>query len=222
MKDLLVIMCNSTGELRGTMPLYLTQLEEAGIHYHVESIPPPDSTIAFKLRVIRKVIPEHADYEFHIFTDAFDVQFLGQKEHILKQIPRDGILLAAEKNCHPPECKALKIPDVGPWMYANGGLWAGTPESILNWCDEIEAHPLYRPDKIDQLLYNELLAEGSELARIDFKTTLFFCLYSGYPELDFASGMPINTRYCTFPSFIHANGCWSSKEMVEKYERSLL
>jgi hypothetical protein len=219
--DVLVIMGNSTEELRGTMALYLSQLEAAGVDYHVERIPEPDSTIGSKLRLVRKLASQFSAYKFLVFTDAFDVQFFGSKEHVIAQIPLSGVLMGAEKNCHPPECKSLAIPDAGPWRFANGGLWCGTPKSILEWCDAIEEHPLYRAEKIDQGLYNELLAEGSDLARIDSHTRLFFCLYGGYDELDFASNLPINMRFATWPNFIHANGGWSTDVLHDRRRRRM-
>lgn len=218
MKDLLVVMGNSTGELRGTMDQYHQQLESAGIDYHVEPLVIDDSwaTIGWKIRKIREVLSEHGDHEFIVFTDAFDVQFFGTKERVLRKIPRHGILIAAEKNCHPPECLTLDIPDAGPWKFANGGCLAGTPENILTWCSAIESHPLYQSEKIDQGFFNELLAEGSNLAPIDWRTELFFCLYGGYDELDFVDGIPMNTLYGTQPSFLHANGGWSTGLMKER------
>jgi hypothetical protein len=221
-KDILVIMGSSTGEWRGTMKLYLSQLVAAGIAFHVEPLAAVDSTIASKLRYVRKMAQRFAEYDTLIFTDAFDVQFFGHAEHLAWKTPWKGVLLAAERNCHPPECKALNIPDVGPWRYANGGGMAGDPQSFLEWCDEIEKHPLYRPEKIDQQFLNELVAEGSPLARIDSKTMVFFCLYGGYEELDFANGKPINMKYATWPHFIHANGGWSTEALEEKRRKRAL
>lgn len=218
-KDLLVVMPNSTGELRGTMPLYLLQLEAAVIDYHIEPLESVDSTIASKLRYVRKMARQFWEYDSIVFTDAFDMQFFGHAEDVAWKAPLSGVVLAAERNCHPPECKSLNIPDVGPWRYANGGGMAGDPQSLLEWCDGIDKHPLYRAEKIDQQLLNELIAEGSDLARIDSRTRLFFCLYGGYDELDFARGMPINMKYATRPHFIHANGGWSTAEFHERRQR---
>jgi hypothetical protein len=215
-KDLLVIMGNSTSEPRGTMPLYLEQLDTAEIGFHVEPLASVDSTIASKVRYARKLAYDFSDWSALVISDAFDMQFFGTRQQVLAKIPLDGVLLAAERNCHPPECKTLNIPDVGPWRYANGGGMAGTPESILKWCEAIENHSLYRPEKVDQRLLNELVAEGSDLASIDSTTSLFFCLYGGYDELDFDGGEPVNMRYGTRPNFIHANGGWSTYELERK------
>ena len=209
MKDLLVVMPNSTGEQLGTMARYREQLSAAGIDHHVQPIPDPDGTIGFRLNYTR-VVRNFSHYRHIVFTDAFDVQFFGTKEQVIQNIPSIGVILAAEKNCHPPECLSLNIPDKGPWKFANGGAMAGTPENILAWCDAVERHPLYRADKIDQGLLNELLAEGSDLAPIDWRTELFFCLYGGYEELEFEDKLPVNRTFNTTPNFIHANGGWST------------
>jgi hypothetical protein len=73
----------------------------------------------------------------------------------------------------------------------------------------------------NQGLYNILLVEQPELIDIDWKTELFFCLHTGYPELEFEQGRMVNTAWGTRPAFAHANGAWPTAEMWEKYHRSL-
>ena len=197
------------------MELYHSQLRAADIDYHVEPIPPPDCSIHAKIYAIRDLCRRFGEYQFIVFTDAFDVQFYGTKEEALSKMPRAGMLLGAEKNCHPYKDIIPRIPDTGPWRYANGGLWAGTPENQIAWCDEVEEHPLYSPGKVDQGLLNEFVAEGSPLGVIDSRTTLFFCLYMGYPELTVSDGVLLNTLYGTRPQFIHANGCADTKRLQE-------
>lgn len=222
MKDLLVVMGNSTDELRGTMAQYLKQLRDADIDYCVEPLVFDGSwgTISWMIRKIRKMVADYSDYEFLVLSDAFDVQFFGNKESAIARIPRYHVLLAAEKNCHPPEYFSPQIPDVGPWRFANDGLSCGTPRAYSEWCDALEAHPKYHPNKIDQGFFNELLAESSPIVRIDWQTQMFFCLYGGYPELDFVRGEPHNTMYDTWPLWTHANGGWKTEEMFGKYGRS--
>ena len=73
-------MGSSTTELRGTMELYHSQLRAADIDYHVEPIPPPDCSIHAKIYAIRDLCRRFGEYQFIVFTDAFDVQFYGTKE----------------------------------------------------------------------------------------------------------------------------------------------
>src|SRR5208283_6164984 len=104
---------------------------------------------------------------------------------------------------------AVRVPDSGPWRYANGGLVCGTPQSFIDWADKAEIHPAFNPAIFDQQFLNERLADGSDLCSIDHRTELFFCLYLGYPELDFEKGIPVNTLHGTHPNFLHRNGAWS-------------
>lgn len=224
MSDLLVIM-GSSG-MAGTMQLYLDQLKAAEIDYWIEDVTGAawlcrGGFISEKIKYIREFCKRFGRYKFIALSDAHDVTFYGTKEAVLKKIPKEGVLCAAEKNCYPDASLADKIPGRTPWRFVNGGLSAATPENFLWWCDELERHPLYEREILDQGFLNKILAEGSPLCQIDSETKLFFNLYGGYDELDFASGMPINTVCCTFPNFIHASGKWDAREMFARYERSL-
>ena len=223
-KDLIVITGASC--VRGTMELYFKQLTDAGIEFHCEDLSQLTLTgaggnLEFKIKWIRKFAERFSDYERMIMTDAFDVTYWGSKENVVKKIPNDHVLWGAEKNCYPDSGLIERIHNPLPWKFANGGLLAGTPQAFTEWCSAAEHNHLYKPHMLDQEFLNLMLAEGSPLAKIDDQTKLFFCLYGGYDELDFASGLPINTKCCTFPNFIHANGQWNSAEMFAKYERSL-
>ena len=225
MKDLIVITGASC--VSGTMELYLEQLRAAEIEVHVEDLSQvvlngAGGNLAFKIHWLRKLTRQFAEYERLIFSDAFDVTFYGNREDVIKKIPKEGVLWAAEKNCYPDPSLAERIPGRHPWRFANGGLLTGTPQSLLEWCDAAERHPLYRGEMLDQEFLNKLLAEGDPLCKIDAETKLFFNLFGGYDELDFASGMPINTACCTWPNFLHASGHWDTTAMFARYERSLL
>ena len=130
--------------------------------------------------------------------------------------PGDFVLQAAEKNCHPPECRGLNIPNAGPWQFANGGLALGTSEAFLRWCDACEAHPKYAPGMIDQHFMNMCLADGYDCGwKIDSETRTFFCLYGGYDELRFDHGRPVNSFSGTRPLLIHANGGWPTEKLFQ-------
>lgn len=224
MNDLITIM--GASKVHGTMDTYCRQLKQAEIETHVfncSDMPNQNGggNLRYRVQIFRRLAEQFSNYKKLIISDAFDVLFMGKKEYVLSKIPTDGLLHAAEKNCYPEECQSLQIPDRGPWRYANGGLVCGTPQSFLAWCDEAEKHPRYDPEVLDQRFLNELLAEESPLCRIDYKTEIFFCLYGGYDELDFTNGLPVNTKYCTFPSFIHSNGKWDASEMHCKLAKSL-
>lgn len=222
--DLLVILTAS--KVSGTMEKYVRQLDDAEIDVNIHDCSERPNingggNLGYRVKTLRQLAERFSHYEKLLVSDGFDVTFYGKKRDVLPKIPTTHLLHAAEKNCYPPACWTLPIPDRGLWRYANGGLVAGTPEKFIEWCDEAEKHPKYSPSMLDQHFLNILVSEGSLLGRIDYRTNLFFCLYGGYDELDFTNGLPINTLYCTFPNWLHSNGKWSPDEMFHKYERSL-
>jgi len=226
MKDLIVIM--GASKESGTMQQYCRQLKDADIDFHVEMIPldHPNlhggGSLGGKMVGCRKLVQEFQDYEKIIFSDAFDVLFYGSKEEVMSKIPDTYVLSAAEKNCYPEPNIAKFIPGKTPWRFFNGGLWAGTPENLIKWVDSIEQHTEYKSNMIDQQFFNWILAQkDNSFLHIDSNTELFFCLYSGYPELYFQQGVPCNAVCNTHPNFIHANGKWSNAEMLEKRRLSL-
>jgi hypothetical protein len=221
--DLLVIL--GATQVHGTMPLYLRQLEAAGIEYAVESCSDKPNingggNLGYRVKKFREWANRFSNYERLVISDAFDVTFYGSKEDVLAKIPMDRLIHAGEKNCYPADSQSLPVPDRGPWRYANGGLVAGTPEHFHHWCTYTERHPLYNPDCLDQYFLNLQISEGVGCLP-DYKTELFFCLYGGYEELEFERGLPVNRLYGTKPNFLHANGKWTADEMFAKYERSL-
>src|SRR5580658_1475801 len=101
--QLIVVMGSSC--VAGTMDLYLSQLLEAYIPYHIEpitDIPPLGFNLGFKIEWLRKFAQRFSDYENIVFSDAWDVTFYGTKEDAISKIPTDHVLFAAEKNCYPP------------------------------------------------------------------------------------------------------------------------
>lgn len=225
-----LIVCMGASELRGTMELYLRQLAEAKIDTHVrDNSDMPNrnggGNLGFRVRAFRELANRFKHYDKMVITDGFDVTFYGDEESLLSKIPETRLLHAAEKNFYPSdEFVQSKITKTTPWCYCNGGMAAGTPESFLRWCDLAERHPFYDPYMLDQKFLNMVRAEAdcdTELISIDTRTDLFFCLHSGYEELEFEHGKPVNTLLGTRPSFLHANGKWDASEMFAKYERSL-
>jgi len=219
MKDVVVSMAVSRVE--GMLTENIRRLSSEGITVNLESIDGQSFTLANKLRWIRRLANQFMDYEFLLISDGWDVLFYGTKAELIASIPRGRVVWAAEKNCWPDPDISPAIPDRGPWRFVNGGLLAGTPDSFLAMCKLIEAHPLYNPDYVDQGFMNYLLAEGADFFCIDSLTSLFFCLFKGYEELEFRHGRPYNTIHQTWPLFIHANGHWPTDQLFQKYEASI-
>jgi hypothetical protein len=220
--DLVVIM--GASEDHGTLSLYQRQLEMAGIDYIVIGTDDKPNingggNLGYRVKKFRELAQCFAHYSRIVISDAFDVTFYGTKEDVIRKIPLDRLIHAAEKNCYPPESQSLVFPSLSPWRYANGGLVAGSPAAFIDWCNLAEAHPLYSPHALDQHFLNIQTSEGME---IDTRTELFYCLFGGYDELQFERGLPINTLCGTHPNFLHANGKWTADEMFDRYRRSLL
>lgn len=226
--DLLVIMGATTEG--GTMRKYIEQLTAAGIDHHVDwrdEYPNMNGggTLAYKMKTMREGATRFSHYKKLVFSCAFDVTFYGAKEDALRNIPNEGVLIAAEKNCYPDQSLASFITGETSSRYYNGGLLAGTPASFLKWIDAVECHPMYasRSEGLDQTFFNILLAADSNhpLVKVDARGKLFFCLFGGYDELEFENGIPVNKITSEHPCFVHANGKWPSEEMFARYERSL-
>jgi len=224
MTDLIIIL--GASQVHGFMPLYLEQLKAASIDYHIhDGSDKPNinagGNLGYRVNIFKRLAAQFSNYERIVFSDAFDVLFYGTREDVIARIPTDHLLHAAEKNCYPDQCLGLPIPDRGPHRYANGGLVAGTPEQFMKWCDEIPRQRGYHPEHLDQYFLNVLVSQNSPLCIIDHRTELFFCLHSGYNELEFEKGFPINRMYNTRPCFIHANGGYDPSKMFEDQKRSL-
>ena len=220
MPDLLVVM--GATKVRGTMNLYMRQLSDAGIEVYARDISGLDApfNLGMKIEYMRWAGSMFSHYEKLVLSDSFDVTFHVFRNSVLRKIPDDGVLWAAEKNCYPDKSIEDRIPNVGPRRFANGGLLCGTPRAIVEWANAAQSHPGYRADMLDQEFLNERLAESSPLCRIDSRAEIFCCLYGGYEELEFNNGIPRNRDTGTSPNFLHANGNWSSHAMLGRYVAS--
>lgn len=232
MNELLVVIpCSVTPDHpdSGTMKLYLSQLEAAGIEYIVFPLSPnrPNAngggTLGYKVELFRTIAQQYSYYKRLIISDAFDVTFWGTKDEVIAKIYDNMVLCAAERNCYPEQHLAVLINGGTPWRFFNGGLTAGTPTELLKWMDKIEQHDNYTPHSLDQTFFNRRLAEGSSLAEIDYETELFYCTFGeegDIADLQFtADGHPHNTRCDTFPCFIHCNGKWPSDHIFARRKK---
>jgi|SRR5208282_155138 len=206
MNDLIVIMWPVSGE-KGLMPHYLKQLSAAEIDVHVEPSEEFVNTLEAQIRAQRFLVNQFSEYQKVIFSDAFDVLFFGSKDEVLSKIPEETVVSAAERCCWPDASRVSEYPGRTPWRFANGGLLAGTPKSILRWFDDLENHPLYPPTAGDfnQRLFNLLRLETPAMMPLDETTELFYCLPGEKNELGCEDGRPINRVCGTRPNFLHAN-----------------
>lgn len=214
MKDLLVI--TGASSIQKLMPTYLDQLRMADIPIHVEPLPPyfnPNlGVLGFTISSMRKLLVQHPAEKI-VITDAFDVLFYGTKEEVIAKVPEEGVIMAAERNCYPEPFLSIHIDGPTPWRYVNGGMWAGTPTSLLKWCDSIEDDLTYDPNVLGQLWFNRRLAAGTDLVNLDYRTELFYCMFleDQGNEMQIVNGRPTNTLCGTHPPFLHFNGSWPSE-----------
>lgn len=221
MSDELIILTASTvgpnHPESGTLALYLSQLDAAGIDHHCETLtefPGNGGSLSYKIAGLRRRVVQYLHYDKIVFTDGHDMTFWGRKEYVLSKIPDAGVLLGAERNCYPEQHLAAQIHNPLPHKFCNGGWLAGTPESFLCWLDAIERHPQYDPVTLDQAFFNRLLAANDPLIMIDSSTDLVYCFYGESGQIvDLVfdhEGLPVNMLTGTHPAWLHANGKWPS------------
>jgi len=217
--ELCVLTASSVGPNHpesGTLALYMSQLESAGIDHHCEPLtyfPANGGSLSYKVKGIRDRVVRFLNYDKLVITDGHDMQYFGDKEELIAKIPERGVVLGAERNCYPEPNIAHSIWAPRPFSFVNGGWLAGSPESFIAWLDAIEKSPSYDGDIIDQAWFNRRLAANDPLIDIDYRTDLVYCTFGEgetVTDLQWENGLPINTLYKTHPHFIHCNGKWPS------------
>lgn len=221
--ELIVLTASSVGPNHpesGTLALYLSQLEDAGIDHQcdlLDSFPISGGSLQYKIDGLRNRVVRFLNYDKVVFTDGHDMQFFGTKEYVTSKIPDAGVILGAERNCYPEPELARLIHNPLPHKFCNGGWLAGTPESFILWLDAIERHPKYNGGMLDQGWFNHRLAENDPLIQIDDHTDLVYCFFGETEyvhDLQFTEdGKPLNTVTQTTPAFLHANGKWPSEHI---------
>lgn len=200
----------SCTQRRGLLPMLEQQLSDAGIAFHVEpidSMPNNVGNLGTKIKFMHRMLDKFGAASHLVFTDAWDVLFYGTEEEVIGKIPNGVPLLAAERNCWPDAYLAPNFKGSTPWRFVNGGLMAGCPEGIAKWIDEIESHPAYIPEMIDQQWLNHRsVNEEHRITPLDRRTELFHCCLMDQGELQFENGRPINMLCGTHPNFLHFNG----------------
>lgn len=228
MDELIVLTASTVGPNHpesGTLALYLSQLQAAGIDYDVDPItefPANGGSLSYKIAGLRRRVTRFLNYDKIVFTDGHDVQYFGDKEGLISKIPDAGILLGAERNCYPEPGIAHAIQTPRPFAFVNGGWLAGTASSFLTWLDAIERHSAFDGVMLDQAFFNRLLAANDPLINIDYTTEAVYCTFGeegDVADLQWEDGLPINTLYRTHPHFIHCNGSWSSEHIFARRKK---
>lgn len=206
-----VIVCTYCDEERGMLDEYRNQVLSAGIAFHLELISPfphpSNLPLSFKLHWMRQFATDFPHASRLIFTDAYDVLFVGTRED-LDSIPEE-VQWAAERNCYPePALSKLFYGVDTPWRYVNAGLMSGSPEAILDWVADAERHPDYDPGMLDQGWLNRRRVDTVGLVQLDHTTRAFYVMSKDLEggELQAKNGRPWNSVFDTFPVFFHFSG----------------
>lgn len=201
MKDVIVVV--HATERKYLMDEYEAQLKEQEIPLHVEPVELPDGigsmTMRWRLEYWQRMCRKFSDYDRIVFTDAWDVLFYGPKEQLFWSIP--PILMSAERNCWPDESLAGNALFCGPWRFPNPGMLAGYPLYI-------ERMATYGLMEHGLKIMDQLWCNRNGGFPLDSYTTLFYVASADKEDgsLRTAMGVPFNSRYKTFPQFIHFAG----------------
>jgi hypothetical protein len=205
--DLAVIA--SCTERKGLMPRLEHQLAEAGIPLLVDLCSPYPGrvrTLDVFMAALRRMLEMTRDYRNLVLIDAWDILFYGTREELLAKIPENGVIFAAERNCWPDAYLAPCFPGKTPWRFLNSGTLAGTRDNFLKWADEVESHPAYMPEMIDQQWFLHRCAQKSPLTVLDDRTEISYCMFLEKSTLIFKDGKLYNPICDSHPLFLHFNG----------------
>jgi hypothetical protein len=206
----LIVVAGATHR-EGFIDEYEQQLANAGIQFHLEplsDLPGGANSITIRRRLayMRAMCDKFSDYERIVMTDAWDVLFFGTKEEVLEKVPSTGLLVSTERNCYPEPGLAPQFTSASPWRFMNNGMLCGVPGEILKWCGEADGHG--DMNILDQAWFNRARAKKSPWFGADEHTMIFYVVSATQEDgaLQVKHGRPWNTRYDSFPNFIHFSG----------------
>lgn len=210
MKDLIV--CSYATHRAGMLDEYESQLEAAGIDFHLEPVTLADGinsvTARWKFEYMRRMCEQFSDYSRIVLTDAWDVLFFGAKENLMKNLP-ECFTVSTERNCWPEEQIAAGIIGDSLWRFCNAGMIAGSPEKILSWLRFMTEPRVNLLGLGEQAWFNRLVAYDHFSIARDLHTEVFYTVSAdkerGELQVDY-KGWPWNSRYNTSPQFFHFSG----------------
>jgi hypothetical protein len=211
MKDVIVV--SAITHRQHMIDEYEDQLAAAGIDFHLETVSLADGigsiTARWKLEFISRMCERFAHFSRIVFTDGWDVLFFGTKEEVAAKIP-EHLLISAERNCWPEGHLASQFPSLSPWRYANAGMLSGSPQRLVEWIELAMATPDL--EMMEQAWFNRRIVAGDLRITLDHTTELFYT--ASYDREDGAlrptAHGPWNSRFDTYPQFIHFPGPCSS------------
>jgi hypothetical protein len=161
-----------------------------------------------KLREVANFIKNQqlSDNDIVLFTDAYDVAYLGNKANIIRRYLTftKPIIFGAERYCNPDPELADQYPNQdNEFPFLNSGLFVGRVWALRKCFDQYEYD-----DRHDDQRYwtDQYLNKHRELIGLDYDNLLF--LNTGGIDMRFYSQTPKNhvTYKYHNPLFVHVNG----------------
>jgi hypothetical protein len=180
-------------------------------------------------KLLRNHLREHPEYDWVIWSDAFDVIFIQSPEFIVKQAKETGspTCINTERNCWPRQDWAVHFNQSEPYPYLNTGFIVGKARAILELLEEsnCENDVDYKgPDgKWVHFSEQENIMEAAikrNFRDIHLDTKGEICLtLVGAPDDEVAvyENRIYNVHRCNWPSVVHCNGSKSNPN----WERTL-
>jgi len=189
--------------------MFEKQLADAGIPLFLDIVPPYEGGVrrlGAYLKHLHGMLDRYGDCKKLIIADAWDMLFYGTAEEVYAKVPRDMVLMGAERNCWPDASLAPYYPGNTPWRFLNSGLMASSPDYFADWFAMIEKCEAYHPGFIDQQWFSHRYLDKSLPMELDTETDLGYCMFLEAGEMQPVDGRPHNILTGTFPNFVHFNG----------------
>jgi hypothetical protein len=223
MKELAVVTIVT--ERKGMIEMLQKQLDNAGIDFYVSYQDVEENFYQFcsaynRVNLMYNVLMKLEDYKYIIFIDGWDTLFFGDKNDVINKIPKNKVLISAEKCCYPDVSIMNDIPSGGtPWRYANFGGIAGTRDNLFLFLEECKNTIDKLKIGMDQEIPNLLLSQGINSSFIlDYNTQLFYCMLEDEGELINYGRVPLNSATNQTPNFIHFNGKSDSIHFLKEFD----
>lgn len=168
-----------------------------------------------KINLLKEELENYKDRQDLIimFTDAYDVVFLGDPQEILEKFSKfnANVVFSAESFCWPQESLKDSYPQIESGKrFLNSGGFIGTAKELY---DIVTHKPIMDTD--DDQLYYSLIYVDPELRqkfnmKLDHKSAIFQNLNGATAEVElvFDDIFPkiLNTMYDSKPLVLHGNG----------------
>jgi len=160
-----------------------------------------------KLKLVREYIqnPDLKDDDILLFSDAFDILYIGNKDEIVKRYEsfQTPIVFGAETNCSPDPAVAERYPDRNRrFPYLNSGLYIGRVWAFR----ELHANYSYQDGDDDQRYWTAHFLARPDLIALDYNNVLFLNCFSLNPDTIHMESDTLVRFEGADPLFLHFNG----------------